>query len=848
MLRTVARHRLRSALAVLAVALGVAAFLATAAVGDSVERTATAALQAVSGGADLGIDAADAGVPAAWTARVRDVAGVEAAAPVVFGWAALDGATRGRALVVGVDPAAEARMRRREAPPGARPEALFAFAAGAAAFLSRPLADEIGAAPGGAVTLRTPSGPLRLAVAGVLEPRAAERAVGGRTVVASLAAASRVLGRAGAVDRIDVRLAEGADAGETAARVRAAIGADAPPNLRVGPPQTSDPAVSDTLGVVKVALRIGAAVALLIGMFLVHHTVSVGVAERRREAGLLRALGATRTQVRGVFVAEAALLGLAGSVLGVLLAMALAAGALRGFAGAIASAYFAGEPAPARISWSLGAAGVALGLTVALAAAWRTATRAAWEPPTDAIRRAPEEGARSPFARGRLLRAGALAAASGVLVLAPEVLGRWTGYAAAVLALLAYLAAAPAVLAVGARALAPLLARRFGVPGRLAADQLAAHPVRAALPAAALAVGLALVVETAGTTQTLSETTLRWMDEQIAGDLFVSSGRVVMGAGGHTPLDESAGRALAEVPGVAEVVPVRFRYVEVRGARVLVWAFDMEPFRRVTRVTIHGDASRDEVLREVQAGGACVASENLLRLQGLAVGDVIELPGARRMVPLRIAGAFDDYSWPRGALIVDRGVLAREFDDRLLDEFSVKLAPGADADAVRRAIASRLGEERAVVVTSARELQAAARALLEDFFALSYAQLAAALAVAFLGVVNSLWISVLLRRREIALLRAVGATRGQVTRSFVLEAAGLGVIGAACGLFGGALVEWLALRRVLPADTGWVLPMDYPWTVAALTAVLGVAVSALAGLVPAGAAARLPLVESMADE
>ena len=602
------------------------------------------------------------------------------------------------------------------------------------------------------------------------------------------------------------------------------------------------------LSTVNLALRIGAAVALLVGMFLIHHTVCVGVAERRREIGVLRALGATRGQVRRVFAGEAVLLGLVGSAIGVGLGFALAAGALRGFAGSITSAYFAGEAAPVRLSAPLALFGLALGSLVALAAAWIPAARAAAEAPNDAIRRGPEEtSGRSVLSRTRLAVTAASVLASLAFLVLPDLAGHWTGYACAWSALLAFLAAAPAVIAAGARMMAPVLPRLFGVPGRLAADELARHPGRAALPAAALALGLALVVETAGTLTTLSQATTEWMEEQVAGDLFVSSGRAVMGAGGHTPLDASLEGEILAVPGVAHCSAVRFRHMAWRETKILVLALGMAQYRGMAKLTVRG-GPRDAILADVQTGAACLVSENLIRLSGVRIGDTLELPGLRRPVPLRVAGSFNDYSWPRGTVLVDRGVLARELDEQVVDEFSVKLAPGADADTASRGIVAKLGPDKDVVVTSARSLRDAARSLLESFFSLSYAQVAAALSVAFLGVVNALWISVVLRRRELALLRAVGATRSQVTRSIVLEAAGLGVIGAVCGLAGGALVEWIAVHRVVPADTGWVFPMRFPWALAAATAVLGVLTSALAGIVPARGASRFALREAVAGE
>jgi putative ABC transport system permease protein len=386
------------------------------------------------------------------------------------------------------------------------------------------------------------------------------------------------------------------------------------------------------------------------------------------------------------------------------------------------------------------------------------------------------------------------------------------------------------------------------VPGRLAAEELARRPARAALPAAALAFGLALVVQALGIVTSLSEGTLAWMEQNVAGDVFVSSGRTILAAGGHTPLDASLAEKLREVPGVAEVVSVRTLRVPWKTTRILVLGLDMGPFARMTHLHVAGDRPRDAILADVATGGACIVSENFAALHGARLGDTIEMPASDGQVPLRVAGTFPDYSWPRGTVLLSRTIVEERMRDRLADQFSLTLAPGTDFAAVTPRIEAALGAGTDAVVTSGAAFRAAARELLADFFRLGYAQAAVALAVAFLGVLNGLWISVVLRRREVGLLRAAGATRGQIVASVVLQAASLGFLGALFGVGGGLAVQWIALRRILVADTGWTAQWIVPWGDLALVAVLAVLTSALAGIVPARAAARTPVRDALGYE
>jgi putative ABC transport system permease protein len=852
-LRWIARHRLRSLLGVLAVALGVAAFLASVAVARAVVRTGSAATRALGGGADLVVQADETGLPTSCVTEARGVAGVAAAAPVVASWLRVVGAEGRRAMVVGIDPVAERAMRRRgggvDPAKGLALADPAAFALGSGALVAKPLADELGLAGRGPLRLRGAKGEARFTVAGTFDvPDGARATDAGRVVLLPLGTARNLLSRGDRVDRIDVTLAEGADTEAVAGALRARLGPGAPPSLRVGPPGAADPTMGDVLGAVDVGLKVGALVALLVGVFLIHHTVAVGVTERRREVGILRSLGATRTQVLSVFCGEALVLGVVGSGIGIALGAVVAATSLQGAARTISGTYFPSEPAPVEVTGDLALAGLVVGALVALAAAWGPARRAAHEPPNDAVRRGPDESARGEsIPRAAAVVAIAAAGAAAFFVWGPRV--PKAGYLAIFSMLVAFVAAAPYLLAAGSRVLAPVLGV-FGVPGRLAAGELARHPRRAALPAAALAFGLALVVESHGIVASLSKTTVEWMESNVSGDLFVSSGKTVLAAGGHTPLDASLAAELARVPGVDHVVGVRTLRLPWNGTRVFVLALDIPPFRRMTHLSVRGEGgrTRDEVLAELEAGTGCIVSENFSVLYGTRIGDEIDLPASDGVVRLRVAGTFPDLSWPRGTVLMSRAVVEERMRDRLVDQCSVDLAPGVTAAEAAPRIEAALGEGREIVVTSGEAFRAAARGLMEDFFRLGYAQVAVSLAVAFLGVFNSLWIAVVMRRREVGLLRAAGATRGQVVASIVLQAASLGALGAAFGIVGGLAVQWVALRRVLVEDTGWVSQFIVPW--GALAWVVGAAVvtSALAGLVPARFAARTEVRDAIGYE
>lgn len=856
-LRRLTRHRLRSTLAAVAVALGVAVFLASFLVGDTVARSARVVADATTAGVDLAVRSPAGGPPRAVASVVERVPGVRAAAPLRTTWCRVRGLDGARALVVGVDPVREMRLARGGgeltgiADAGAAVRDPLTFLAGRGALVPASFELQLGEAR--RLELLGRAGWDALSVAGTLPAGPLDRAGAGRTVVVTLDAVDRLAGRPGVCDRIDVAVESGADVERVRTSIEAALAAAGHGTLSVAAAGQGDDSASDLLGTVEVGLTIGAVVSLLVGVFLIHHTLAIGVAERRREVGILRALGATRAQVRGVFAVEALLIGGAGSVLGVLLAAVLARGAVSAFARAVASAYFDAETPAAELTPLMALCGIAAGLLASWLAAVIPAARAAAEEPADAVRRGPEV-LRPLSPRARRIRVAIVGVVGGgalLLVAFPHVFGRFSGYGALSLGLVALLSTTPVVLAAGGHALAPLVARVFGVPGRLAADDLRRRPLRSALPAAALAFGLALVVETHGTISSMSAETTEWLESDIAGDLFVSSGASVLGMGRHAPFPHAIGARIEAVEGVLHVVGVRFVMLPYRGTRAFALGIDPVPFRAMTTATLRGvdgPGARDAALAALADGRHCIVSENFARLHGLGIGDTVDFPGRDGPLPLEIVALGRDYSWPRGTVFMDRHVFERELGDDSVDEFSVVVSDAADADLVIARIGRAVADDLDLVVTQAAELRAGAKQLLDDFFSLSYAQVAVAMTVAFLGVLNALWIAVILRRRELALLRAVGATRTQVVLSVLVQAGCLGLLGGVLGVAGGMAVEWVVVQRVMPAETGWVYAARWPWGAIALTFAASLVASLVAGIVPAGLAAATPLREALGDE
>ena len=176
------------------------------------------------------------------------------------------------------------------------------------------------------------------------------------------------------------------------------------------------------------------------------------------------------------------------------------------------------------------------------------------------------------------------------------------------------------------------------------------------------------------------------------------------------------------------------------------------------------------------------------------------------------------------------------------------MKPGADTEAVQSEVLDRYGAKESLFVISRPEVNHDVSETLRRVYSLIYAQQSVVGMVALLGVVSALFISVLQRRRELGLLRAVGASRPQILRSVLAEALLMGIVGAVVGFGIGLLLEWYVLDILILDESGFSFPLRVPWVEAGVVSLASILFATLAGLWPAFLATRLKITEAIAYE
>ena len=704
------------------------------------------------------------------------------------------------------------------------------------------LAKRLGIASGATLPLRTPAGVERFTVRGVLPPGGVGRAFGGNLVLLDVVGAQIVLGRDGMIDQVDVTLDPGVDVEDAERRVNAIL----PAGLEAIRPARRGEQIERYLGSFQTLLSGLSGLALLAAVFVIGSAVATSVAARRRELGLLRCIGAERRHIGGLVLGEALSLGVVGSALGVPLGIVLARLLVRTVSDS-AELIFTLRVFTGSLAVSSGTVllGLATGAGAATFAGWLPAREAMGVSPLVAVRTPdPEVTSRAWRPGGAIVAALVLTALGLWMQIGFD--ASWGGNVAAlsldfalVLAFMRLAGPTAGVVLLPARA-------RLGFAGRLAVDRLVRIPEQLALAAAVLALGLGLMIMSATLARSFEESVLGFIRRQVRADLVVAS--TVTTGWVEAPLDEGLGAQLAVLPGVTRVERVRLAEQEYQGSRISIDSLDtsaFEPGRLDDFEFAAGDP--EAALAAVRDGTGVLVSRNFARHFGADIGTTlgIDTPNGRFTSP--VAGIVVDYVSPRGSVVLSRPTYQRWWNDRGVNRFHVTLAPGTDPTAIRQAIAAGPGAALGLKVLTQRELYDYHRESVRRAFRLTRALEILPLVVAGLGLAEALLAVSVDRRRELALLRAAGATRAQLARTVVGESTGLGLLGLTGGVAIGAVLSVLWVRINFVHQLGWEIDFHFAaWAIPA-AALASLLVSVPASLLPALRAARVSVLEALRE-
>lgn len=573
-------------------------------------------------------------------------------------------------------------------------------------------------------------------------------------------------------------------------------------------------------------------IALLVGTFIISNTFSMIVAQRTKEFALLRAVGMSRRQLTGSVLAEAVIIGLLGSAVGI----GVGVGLVRVIV-TVMEAFGLGFP-DSGLAVDAGSIIVPLvvGVAVTVLSAWVPARRAGAVHPVRAMRMG-DQASTQPV-KGRSLVGAGLVLLGVVVTAFAAFMTEWSTTERAVLTgagALAMITGVVLALAGLIRVIYTVRPPRRAIVRLLAGTNLARSPRRSAATSFALTLGVALVSVVGILGASISASVFGAIDEELRADTVVSSGLIA-----SQGIPDQAVQDAAAVDGVAGVVPstwvpmsVGGRVGSTDGVSGLTLALTGDPTGAYVLDVVAGGF--DGIADRPGAGLSRSAAQDL----GLSLGDSVEVtsPASANTTRVPVVVVWEDASAFTPVAVT--GATAQEIlpgrDNWVTKNLFVTFDEGVDADAVHRAVVDTINPYGVLQVLTKDEYGVTSAEQIRQLLALVYALLALSVVIAVLGIVNTLVLSIMERRHEFGMLRAVGMQRSQIGRMVTIESVHIAVLGAVVGIISGVWLGWCFVRTLSDQGiTRWAIP----WEQMALIPVAAVFVGVVAAIWPARRAAQ----------
>ncbi len=686
---------------------------------------------------------------------------------------------------------------------------------------------------GDPIPLITQAGPQTMKVAGIVKFGEVDSALGATTALFDTATAQRLIGKPGKLNGAAVVGADRVSPDDLVDRIRPVLPAGEEAITGATYTQEQQTTLREGLSFFSYFLLAFAGISLFVGCFYIYNTFSIIVAQRTKEMALLRAVGASRGQVMGSVMLEAAMIGMIASGLGIVFGI-FVSGALRGLlaAGGFAIPATGTVLLPQSLLKAFGA-----GMLVTIASATFPAWRASKVAPIAALRDVSLDRASTSVAR---IVAGSIVVIIGMASL---LLGLFAGLDNAI----ALVAFGAAVTFLGVAALGPVIARPVagvlgwparalsGVTGGIARENAMRNPKRTASTAAALMIGVGLVACVAILASSLKASVARTFDRNFRTDLIVDSGDFT----GMTGLSPELADKLRKLTELSLVSPVRFSQVEVDGKGKFILGVDPATVSQAIDMEVTGGA-----IDRLDADSVAVY-EQTAKDTGVKIGDTIKMkfPQAGDQ-PMKVVAIYK-----RQDLGGEYTLGLPAWKDRFPNQFDyqiyTKVAPGVSVAAARDAVSKATAGYANATVLDLAELKQKQLEPFDAMLIMVYAMLFLAIIIALLGIVTTLGLSIYERTRELGLLRAVGMSRAQMRATVRWESVIISLFGTLLGIVVGAFFGWAIVKALYQQGVEVLqIPVGQLVIVTIFAAIFGV----VAAIWPARRAAKLDVLRSLATE
>ena len=662
-------------------------------------------------------------------------------------------------------------------------------------------------------------------------------------IVMDIAAAQQALERFGRVDRVLIKAPPAVSVEEWQQRLTQAL----PPGVLVRPAGAGTNQNRRMLAAFRWNLNLLSYIALVVGAFLIYNTISVSVVRRRAEIGIARALGARRGAVLAAFVGGAACFGFLGALIGLPLGRVMASGAVNLMGATVEALYVTSRPGSIALTPYSVLLAMLIGIGVAVASAYSPAREASFVSSVEAMAQGRREYITLVHKKRDFWIAVVLGLAAAAASRVPAIAGKPVlGYLSALLLIVASAFAMPSIVAALTSVSSRALGKILGVEALLASRSLSSSLRRTSVLVGALSTAIAMMTAVGIMVGSFRETVLLWMGDQLPADLYLRpAGNAA--ADRHPTISVELTEKIARLPGVEAIDRLREYEISYEGMPAGLGSVELNILRAYHNADFLSGRPTNQVLAELRDANTVLISEPFGNKHNLRAGDSIILPLGEKRISFRVAEVYYDYSSERGTILMDRNVLLRYVPDPAASNLAVYVAANARVETVRAEI-NQTAAGHHVLVFSNRDLRGEALRIFDRTFAITYGLEGVAVIVAVMGVAGALLALVIDRRRELGLLRFLGAATGQIRKLIVTEAGLIGLLANFAGIALGFALSLILIYVINRQSFGWTIRFHCPVAVLLGALTLVYAATVVAGLYPARVAVRLNPIEVVHEE
>ncbi len=845
-------NKLRTGVTILAVALGVAIALAIDLANATAVSSFASSVNIISSKVNLQVLGVGRGFDENTILRVQDVPGVQYASPTIED-SLVVGAKPGDPLsgeilhVLGIDllrplpgdttagglPGTVAESATTTAPDP------YALVNAHGAFLSERVAAKYHLKVGDPIVGLAGDRPVTLRVSAIV-PKAVA-GIDSSVVFVDIATAQELFEKIGRLDRIDLVI-DPAQLPAAIAAVRKVI----PAGTRAIEPAVRTSEIKRMLRSFQLNLAALSYIAMLVGMYLIYNTVAISVVQRRPEVGTLRALGATRGQIFKTFLTEGALFGIIGSVAGLVLGGLLAQLSVGAVSRTVDALYVASHADHVNYAPLVLLKAFVVGVVLATISAVFPAIDAARTVPALTMRSQGFERRSPSLARNAAFIGVALLLAAYACTFVPAIDDIPVfGYAAGLLIIFGGTLFAPIAITTLAHVGTRLLEKRSPA-GTLAVANLGSSLIRNSVAVASLMIAIAMMVSVAILIGSFRTTVVAWADDTLRADLFVRP-LGLADASYDSRFSPSIVPKIQKLAGVDAVDTFRGISIPFRDRLTTLGATDFYSAADRNKLRFIGATDMRALAHQLPGNNAVVISEPFATRFKLDRGDSFVLNTPAGNVSLKILAIYNDYSSDSGIMLMDKRTFARLYHDDSINSIAIYAKPGVDlaqlrSDVVRSVLPLKVDAQ------TTRELRGLVIQIFNRTFAITYALYIISITIAVLGVVSTLFALVLERKREIGLMRYLGLRARDVRRMVYYEAGFIGFLGGLGGVVVGVLLALLLIFVINRQAFGWLIELHMPYDFLGEAIALVIVAALIAGIYPAGVAARIRTAEAVRAE